>query len=189
MDNKEDKDIKNEVCDIVENVCKLLNDNYKILVDVAPTMNDGDICKLFSLYTNQYDKRNTEFRVKIKEIMKQKSGFKLVSDNILNEKFNEIWKSIKRHPLKWHYEIDCAVFKIICGKRLNGVLSEMYTINELCRFDDKKQSFEPNIRAINDKVRAIKEKQKTTTKKENNAGSTESQNPKENNHKKQVKKQ
>lgn len=162
--NNDNKDkIIDAVFVLTENACRLLNDNYKILLEILQNKSllTEDVVKKLSLYSASYnDKRGRILKNEILEIWQNNSEFKLISKSTMLNKFSDIWHRLKSRG--YHFQIDGIIFKMLIWSNARGYINEMKII-DFCHFDNT-ETYSYNPTNVNAYIltQILKKKQRNT---------------------------
>lgn len=168
-----ENDYKDKIIDAVfvltENACRLLNDNYKILLEILQNKSllTEDVVKKLSIYSASYnDKRGRILKNEILEIWQNNSEFKLISKSTMLNKFSDIWHRLKSSG--YHFQIDSTIFKMLIWSNARGYINENKVI-DLCHFNDQTNTFEYDINEVENYLNSrLQKTEKQTQKTQNN---------------------
>ena len=168
MKKDDNEKIFDAVYVLTENACRLLNDNYKILLEILQNKSllTDDVVKKLSLYSSSYnDTRGRILKNEIMEIWQNNSEFKLISKSTMLNKFSDIWHKLKSSG--YHFQIDGTIFKMLIWSNARGYVNEMKII-DFCHLDETTETYSYNPTNVKAYIltQILKKKQRNT--KDNN---------------------
>lgn len=135
MEKDKEKQINEDVKRLVQHTCKLLNDNYEVLLTVVPKeLLSEMVVKNLSQYTTAYnDTRAKVLKAQIIAFWRSSTSFKLIHGGALLERFSDMWHKLSGSG--FHFRIENILFKIIMVTHARGIIGERKAI-ELCHLNE-----------------------------------------------------